>query len=696
MRDTPNTGTPLALAPADILIPEDGLRRTPPSEEAEMGFAISVAQLGVLQPILVRGADEPGRYRLVAGRRRLRAAIAAGHATIPAVYRPDLSDADATAIEMAENIQRAAMAPLDQWRAIARLQELGWTDPQGIADTLGLPVRLVLRMRKLGSLHPTILAAIEAHGMPAPGHLHAIAAAPPETQQRMLARETHFSDGYWWRVAQGCAQTRLSAALAIFDVAASGLAFEEDLFAEPDDPDRFTTTDVAGFLAAQRAALEAKVAASKGRLMLAKPDKHGGIALPKGWTVQWGWHFGDAKLPRGCTGHVLVRENGRVEGQAAKPPAKKEGAKKSSTAKPAPADDPDDEVEEDDGAPAESPTPPPAPKRLTQAGRELLAELRTDGLRAALRDRPAQPETALAVLLLALAADNVQVSGERGMRFGRTDFHDIAAAVFVVLEQAPNEQGAMLDRLATEAAARILICRGVKAGNGSGDAAEWIGALIDADRALPRLDREELLAAMSAEMLAEIAPAHGVKPGKAAAMRRDLAGQAPALRLPEARFRAEPPALEARPVCDRMAGKQACGCGWKASDGEDAEDCALGTWQARMARLGLHRSAPKAAPPPEDHDAQRRADAEAFDGKPAGDFACGWTGDGVCRENGTTRCLRQCPRHEKYAAWIVTPAGKRARRAAENAEAKASGSPASRTSCGAPAAIASLPPGQGC
>ena len=668
MRDTPNTGTPLALAPADILIPEDGLRRTPPSEEAEMGFAISVAQLGVLQPILVRGADEPGRYRLVAGRRRLRAAIAAGHATIPAVYRSDLSDADATAIEMAENIQRAAMAPLDQWRAIARLQELGWTDPQGIADTLGLPVRLVLRMRKLGSLHPTILAAIEAHGMPAPGHLHAIAAAPPETQQRMLARETHFSDGCWWRVAQGCAQTRLSAALAIFDVPGSGLAFEEDLFAEPDDPDRFTTTDTAGFLAAQRAALAAKVVASKGRLVLAKPDRHGGIALPKGWTVQWGWHFGDAKLPRGCTGYVMVRESGRVEAQAARPPAKKADAKKPAAA----VDDSADPVDADDEAvDAPPPTAPPGPKRLTHAGRELLAELRTDGLRAALRDRAPTPETALAVLLLALAADNVQVNGERGSRHGRTSFDDIAAAVFVALDQAPDDQGAMLDRLATEAAARILICRGVKAGNGSGDAAEWVGQIIGAERALPRLDREALLAAMSPAMLDEIAAAHGIKPGRPAEMRRALDGAAATLRLPEARFHAEPPAIEERPACDRMAGEQACRCGWKASDGEDATDCALGIWDARMARLGLHRSAPKAPPSPEDHAAQRAADAEAFDGPGAGNFDCGWTGTGVCREDGTTRCLRQCPRHAKYAEWIVTPAGKRARRAQENAEAKA-------------------------
>ena len=657
------------MPPATIALHGPGLRRTEPGVDQQAGLVASIRALGVLQPLIVRShPSDPALRRIVAGRRRLAATIEIGLDAVPVDDRGEISDAEATAIEMAENVARTALAPLDQWRAMNQLRQLGWTDIAAIADALGIAERLARRLDKLGRMHPDVLAAIEQHGMPDDVELAHIAAAPQDVQASAIKK---LKGDNWWPVAAACNDTAIPLSRAIFDPATAGVPFEEDLFAEPGSDEQFTTHDVAGFLAAQKAALEARVAKSKGKQVLATCNpKSGEVALPKGWQQVW-WD-GRGKLPSGAVKIVAVKPSGYRLGEVVEIAAKPPGAAPTAPTRDAPEADDEDTTDEDADEPETPRTPAaPAPKpRLTHAGRELLAELRTDALRAALRDRPATPETTLAVLLLSLAANNVVVSGERGSRYSRTSFDDIAAAVFVALDQAEHEQGPRLDRLATEAAARILVCAGVKAGNGSGDAAEWVGALIGAGAALPRLDREDLLGAMSRELLEEIAAAQQVKPGKVAEMRRHLAGNAPRMTLPEARFHAAPPELEDQPACQRNAGAKACRCGWKESDGEDAADCALGTWRTRMARLGI--GTPRLPRAPADPAEQRRQDAAAFDGAPEGAFDCGWTGAAMCREDGTTRCLRQCPRHEKYTTWLGTQAGRAAKRAQENADARAS------------------------
>lgn len=105
-----NIATPRSIAVTDIDVPEGGLRRSAPTPEQEAGMLDSVRHLGILQPVIVRPHPRDlGRYLLVAGRRRLRAACAAGLSHIPAELHDALDDADAAAIEAAENVQRVAM-----------------------------------------------------------------------------------------------------------------------------------------------------------------------------------------------------------------------------------------------------------------------------------------------------------------------------------------------------------------------------------------------------------------------------------------------------------------------------------------------------------------------------------------------------------------------------------------------------------
>jgi ParB/RepB/Spo0J family partition protein len=92
-------------------------------DEADLdALAASIVDKGLLQPILVRpsAVRTDGRFRVVAGERRWRAAQRAMLATIPAIVR-DLNDAEALEVALIENIQRSDMHPLEEARAFRRV-----------------------------------------------------------------------------------------------------------------------------------------------------------------------------------------------------------------------------------------------------------------------------------------------------------------------------------------------------------------------------------------------------------------------------------------------------------------------------------------------------------------------------------------------------------------------------------------------
>lgn len=119
--------------------------------EAMRELAASIALQGVLQPIVVRPLDS-GRYEIVAGERRWRAAAQAGLAHLPAVIRA-VDEQTALAIALIENIQREDLAPLEEAGALHRLQEEFGLTHQDVADAIGksrTTVTNLLRLLELG------------------------------------------------------------------------------------------------------------------------------------------------------------------------------------------------------------------------------------------------------------------------------------------------------------------------------------------------------------------------------------------------------------------------------------------------------------------------------------------------------------------------------------------------------------------
>src|SRR5271165_1625745 len=118
------------------------------SEEQLQELADSIKENGVVQPVVVRPAEEEGRFILVLGERRLRASKIAGQRTIPAIVRR-LSPQQAAEMTVLENVQREDLNPLEQAEAFRVLsKEFQLTQVQ-IAERLGVSRETVSNYMRL-------------------------------------------------------------------------------------------------------------------------------------------------------------------------------------------------------------------------------------------------------------------------------------------------------------------------------------------------------------------------------------------------------------------------------------------------------------------------------------------------------------------------------------------------------------------
>ena len=128
-------GTGLLEVPVNAISPNPKQPRTRFDDEAIGALAVSIREVGILQPIVVRRSA--GGYELIAGERRLRAAKRAGLATVPVVVR-DTDDADTLREALIENIHREDLGPIELADAFRQLlEELGLKQEE-LAERIGV------------------------------------------------------------------------------------------------------------------------------------------------------------------------------------------------------------------------------------------------------------------------------------------------------------------------------------------------------------------------------------------------------------------------------------------------------------------------------------------------------------------------------------------------------------------------------
>ncbi len=172
--------------PVDMIDPSPHQPRQNFDEESLIALAGSVRVRGVLQPVLVRPLPS-GRYELIAGERRWRAAQLAELGSVPAVVR---RHDDAASLEMAliENMAREDLNPVEEARACAALtEELGLSREQ-VGVRVGRSRVAVSNLIRLLDLPDEALALIE-RGALTEGHGRALLLAEDQGSRRALARD---------------------------------------------------------------------------------------------------------------------------------------------------------------------------------------------------------------------------------------------------------------------------------------------------------------------------------------------------------------------------------------------------------------------------------------------------------------------------------------------------------------------------
>ncbi|MEL7708515.1 ParB/RepB/Spo0J family partition protein [Citromicrobium bathyomarinum] len=162
----------LASIPVARIEPLPGQPRQIFDDEALDDLARSIAQRGVIQPVIVRPLERKGRYQLVAGERRWRAAQRAKLHEIPAIIR-DLDQREVMAIALIENIQREDLNPIEEARAYQHLADEEGMSQAEIAELVDKSRSHVANHQRLLALPEKVIAYVE-RGQLSMGHARAL------------------------------------------------------------------------------------------------------------------------------------------------------------------------------------------------------------------------------------------------------------------------------------------------------------------------------------------------------------------------------------------------------------------------------------------------------------------------------------------------------------------------------------------
>lgn len=153
-------------------------------EESLTELAESIAQIGVLQPVLVRLT--PDGYQLIAGERRWRAAKRAGLTTVPAVVRTS-DDISAVEEALVENLHREDLTALEEAAAFLQLIEDFQLTHEDVARRIGKSRSAVTNTLRLLGLPPEVQRLL-ADGKLSAGHARAVLGTPDRALQERLAK----------------------------------------------------------------------------------------------------------------------------------------------------------------------------------------------------------------------------------------------------------------------------------------------------------------------------------------------------------------------------------------------------------------------------------------------------------------------------------------------------------------------------
>jgi len=177
--ETVDSNSDFFMCPIDDISPNRYQPRTTFSQEELDRLTESIAQQGVLQPLLIRNID--GSYELIAGERRLRAAKEADLTHVPVILK-DLTDEQVLEVSIIENIQRENLNVLEEAAAYYRLiSEFQYTQAK-VAQKIGKNRSTIANLLRLRNLPDLIKESLTAEEI-SMGHARALMGAGADENQ---------------------------------------------------------------------------------------------------------------------------------------------------------------------------------------------------------------------------------------------------------------------------------------------------------------------------------------------------------------------------------------------------------------------------------------------------------------------------------------------------------------------------------
>ena len=186
----PVPGARFAEIPVELIHPNPRQPRQVFDEEDISELAASIAEVGLLQPIVVRqvptAPGEDPRYELIMGERRLRASKEAGLETIPAVVR-DTDDVDLLRDALLENLHRVQLNPLEEAAAYQQLLEDFRCTHAELSERIARSRSQISNTLRLMKLPPLVQRRLAANVISA-GHARALLGLPNAAEMERLAQ----------------------------------------------------------------------------------------------------------------------------------------------------------------------------------------------------------------------------------------------------------------------------------------------------------------------------------------------------------------------------------------------------------------------------------------------------------------------------------------------------------------------------
>ena len=184
--------------PTDAIVPNPHQPRLHFEEESLSDLAKSIKEIGVLQPLLVRETS-PGKYQLIAGERRWRAAQRAKLSVVPVVVR-EISELDSVEQALVENLHREDLTALEEASAYQQLAEDFSLTHERIAKRVGKSRTAITNALRLLTLPATVQGFL-ADGRLSAGHARAILGATSAQHMEELASAA-VADGWSVRATE--------------------------------------------------------------------------------------------------------------------------------------------------------------------------------------------------------------------------------------------------------------------------------------------------------------------------------------------------------------------------------------------------------------------------------------------------------------------------------------------------------------